>query len=67
MLACITTKEVNEMSNSMNSLAALGALFLLGVFIGLILADTGRQIDFTLVSAKQGTGFRVSSNAALLM
>jgi hypothetical protein len=53
------------MSNNTNSLAALGALFLFGVFIGLLLANTGQQIDFAVVSTKQGIGCRVSSNAAL--
>ena len=55
------------MSNNTNGLAALGALFLFGVFIGLLLANTGQQIDFAVVSTKQGIGCRVSSNAALRM
>ena len=47
------------------SIAALGMLFLLGVFIGMLLANTGQQIDLTVVATKQGIGCRVSSNMAL--
>jgi hypothetical protein len=53
------------MSDNTNGLVTLGAIFLFGVFIGLLLANTGQQIDFTIVSTKQGIGCRVSSNAAL--
>jgi hypothetical protein len=55
------------MSNNTNAFAALGALFLLGVFIGLLLGNTGQQIDFTIITTKQGVGCKVSSNLALPM
>jgi hypothetical protein len=56
-----------EVKKNMNteSIAALGMLFLLGVFIGMLLANTGQQIDLTVVATKQGIGCRVSSNMAL--
>ena len=53
----------------MNSdgVAALGMLFLFGVFIGYLLADNGKPIDFAIITTKQGIGCRVSSKPALTM
>jgi hypothetical protein len=53
------------MSNNTNALAAIGALFLLGVFIGLLLGNTGQQIDFAIIATKEGVGCKVSSNVVL--
>lgn len=51
------------MSNN-DGFALLG-LFLFGVFIGALMANSGKQIDFTIVTSKQGIGYRVSSRDAL--
>lgn len=53
------------MNMNSDGVAALGMLFLLGMFIGMLLANTGQQIDLTIVTTKQGIGCRVSSNVAL--
>jgi hypothetical protein len=53
------------MSSNLDGLAALGMVFLFGLFIGMLLANTGQQIDFAIVTTKQGIGCRVSSNVAL--
>lgn len=52
---------------SSEGIAALGMLFLLGIFIGYLLADNGQPIDFTIVTTKQGIGCRVASKPALKM
>ena len=50
---------------SSEGIAALGMLFLLGIFIGYLLADNGQPIDFTVLTTRQGVGCRVSTNVAL--
>jgi len=50
---------------SSESIAALGMLLLLGIFIGYLLADNGQPIDFAVVTTRQGVGCRVSTKVAL--
>ena len=52
------------MSNNTNGLAAIGGLLLLGVFIGLLIGNTGQPFEFGFMT-KEGFGCRVSSNVAL--
>ena len=49
----------------MNDFAALGFLFLLGVVVGAVLANTGQKFDFSMLATEQGIGFRASTNVRL--
>jgi len=53
------------MKMNSDGIAALGLLFLLGVFIGMLLASTGQEIEFAIVSPKQGIGCKISSTVAI--
>ncbi len=51
--------------NNNDGLAALGFLFLLGVFVGILAANTREPVEFAIVTPNLGIGCRFSSNVPL--